>query len=151
MEVLMNILYMVTLGAIWIWRMIMHVVIYIGFKPVKAYAIKRLNELGIETNGVEPQSMVIHNDWVFHRLVCDGTLGLAEAYMDGWWDCVKLDEFFYKVFQANVYQEIMYPWDRLIHYLKFDVFNLQTIARSREVADKHYDLGKKPNALRPTI
>lgn len=141
MNVLMNLLYTITLGAIRIWRMFMYVVVYIGFKPIKAYIDKRVNEVGIGTGGREPHSFDIHNDWLYHRLVCDGTLGLGEAYMDGWWDCKKLDELFYKIYQAGFYQEMMYPWDRLIRYLQFDVFNLQTVARSREVADKHYDLG----------
>lgn len=136
---------MVTLGAIRVWRMIMYVVVYIGFRPIKAHITKRLDEEGIGTSGTEPHNIVVHNDRLFHRMICDGTLGLAEAYMEKWWDCDRLDIFFYKAFQAGFYQELMYPWDRLIHYLQFDVFNLQTVARSQEVADKHYDLGKMLN------
>lgn len=142
MNILMNILYTVTLIAIRVWRLFIYIVSYIAFKPIKAYLTKILNEMGIGTCGTEAHNMVVHNDWLYHRMVCDGTLGLGEAYMDGWWDCGKLDEFFYKAFQAGIYQKLLFPWDRLIHYLKFDVFNLQTVVRSQEVADKHYDLGK---------
>lgn len=106
-----------------------------------------MNVLGLGVHGTEPDDIIIHNKWFFHRFACDGTLGLGESYMDGWWDCEKLDEFFYKAFQVGIYQEITFPWDRLIRYLEFDVFNLQTVARSWEIAEKHYDLGKMSNEI----
>lgn len=102
---------------------------------------KLLNESGIEVNGKAPHDFIIHNDKVFNRTIYDGTLGLAESYVDGWWSCKKLDEYFYKIFKHGIYQKITFPWDRLIYYLTFHAFNLQTLKRSREVADKHYDIG----------
>lgn len=139
---------MATMATIRLWRMIMYGAVYIGFKPIKAYVDKKLIKADIGTHGTESHDMIIHNDWLFHRMICDGTLGLGEAYMDGWWDCKKLDEFFVKVYEGGLYQDLMFPWDRLIHYLQFDVFNLQTVARSQEVADKHYDLGNTMSEVR---
>lgn len=133
---------MITLGAIRAWRMFAYILTYIGFRPIKTYIIKRLNESGIGVQGAEPHDMLVHNDSVYQRMVYDGTLGLGEAYMDGWWECQKLDVFFHKCYLAGLYREMTFPWDRLIHYLEFDVFNRQTVVRSWEVAEKHYDLGK---------
>lgn len=120
----------------------MYVVCFIGFRPIKAHINKLLKEAGIGVNGEEPHCLVVHNDWFYHRVYA-GTLGLGEAYIDGWWDCQRLDEFFSKAFLAGLYDKFMYPWDRFIHYLQYGLFNLQTVKRARQVADAHYDLGTK--------
>lgn len=119
----------------------MYVVIYIVQKPVKARIISRLKQAGIQVNGTEPCDIIVHNDRLFHRMVHEGTLGMAEAYLEGWWDCEKLDECLSRIIRFGLYKELVYPWDKVIHYLQFRVFNLQTAVRSWEVADKHYNLG----------
>ncbi|XP_037030672.1 cyclopropane-fatty-acyl-phospholipid synthase-like [Bradysia coprophila] len=141
MNPLINTLHVASLGAIRLWRTFMYIVAYIGLKPCKAFIIKLLNTSGAGPSGKAPHNIVIHNDWLFHRLMYDATLGFGEAYVEGWWDCEKLDEFYYKCFMADVYRKMLLPWDHLIYYLKFHAFNLQTLGRSREVADKHYDTG----------
>jgi cyclopropane-fatty-acyl-phospholipid synthase len=142
MDALMNILYLVMLGVIQVWRSLMYIITYIGSKAIKWYICKRLNEVEIGIKGTKPDDMMIHNERFYQRIGYDGTLGLGESYIDGWWDSEKLDQFFTKAILAGLYQYITMPWDRLINYLQFNVFNLQTAARSWEVAEKHYDLGK---------
>lgn len=142
MNIVINFLYMVTLAAIKVFRMFTYVPLYIGFKPVKAYAIKKLNAAGIGVDGTEPHDLLVHNDWFFHRLAHEGTIGIGEAYIDGWWDCRKIDECFAKALRFGFYKEFMFPWEKLIYHLQYRVFNLQTSARSWEIAEKHYNLGK---------
>ncbi|KAJ6634288.1 Cyclopropane-fatty-acyl-phospholipid synthase [Pseudolycoriella hygida] len=141
MDIVMDILYKITLGAIRICRLLMRVIIFIAHRPIRAYAEWRMNKLGIGPGGTEPHNPVVHNDWVLNRMMCEGSLGLAESYIEGWWDCERLDVFFQKVFQAELYRELTYPWEKLIHYLKFKLFNLQTVTRAQEVIDTHYNLG----------
>ncbi|XP_037049234.1 cyclopropane-fatty-acyl-phospholipid synthase-like [Bradysia coprophila] len=136
-----NILYLATLGAIRLWRMFMYIAVYIGLSPVKAYIIKALHSTGIKVNGAASHDIVVHNDWLYHRLAYDGTLGIAEAYMDGWWDCKRLDEFICRAFKASLYKKLLFPWEKCISYLTFDAFNLQTVARCHQVAQEHYNLG----------
>jgi len=131
---------MVTLGAIRVWRNFLYIVSYIGLSPIQKYIRKRVKRKGMGRQGVA--NMVVHNELVYQRIVCDGTLGLAESYMEGWWDCEKVDELFVWFLKSGMYNEMTMPWDRLIHYLEFDVFNLQTAERSWAVAKTHYDLGK---------
>jgi len=40
------------------------------------------------SNICDPQ---IHNENFYSRVLRQGSLGLGESYMDGWWDCEKLD------------------------------------------------------------
>jgi cyclopropane-fatty-acyl-phospholipid synthase len=53
---------------------------------------KMLEPAGIQLNGPNAWDIEVHDNAFFPRLVRDGTLGLGEAYMDGWWDCPALDD-----------------------------------------------------------
>ncbi|CAG7824909.1 unnamed protein product, partial [Allacma fusca] len=110
---------------------------------VKRKLTKSYKRADIVVGGDRPQDIRIHNEKFFHRVANDKSLGLGESYMDGWWDCDRVDEFSTRVFGNGVYKLIAkLPDVRFINYLKYHVFNLQTAKRSWEVAEKHYDLGK---------
>ena len=51
-----------------------------------------LEPAGIRLDGSDPWDIQVHNPDLFMRIVREGTLGLGEAYMDGWWDCEALDQ-----------------------------------------------------------
>ena len=54
---------------------------------------ERLGECaGIGIDGDRPWDIRVHDERIYQRVLGDGTLGLGEAYMDGWWDCDALDE-----------------------------------------------------------
>ena len=57
----------------------------------KSLALRILDEAGIPVNGSEPWSIQVHNKKLWDRVMSQHQLGLAEAYMDGWWDCEALD------------------------------------------------------------
>ncbi|XP_037036255.1 cyclopropane-fatty-acyl-phospholipid synthase-like [Bradysia coprophila] len=142
MDFLINKLYVVVLEAIRVWRIFMYIVAYIGFKPIRTYITRKFYAAGIKINdNTEPHNMIVHNDWFYHRIACDGSLGWGESYAEGWWDCKKLDDYFYKILQNGLYQELLFPWEKLIRYLTFDAFNRQIVGCSQEIADKHYDFG----------
>ncbi|MGE5300433.1 MAG: cyclopropane-fatty-acyl-phospholipid synthase, partial [Acidobacteriota bacterium] len=46
---------------------------------------------GIAINGNRPWDIQIKNENFDRRILKDGSLGLGEAYMEGWWDCENLD------------------------------------------------------------
>jgi cyclopropane-fatty-acyl-phospholipid synthase len=60
----------------------------------------------IQINGSRPWDIQVHNDKLFERVAAEGTLGLGEAYMDGWWDCEALDEFFAKATGNGVAERV---------------------------------------------
>ena len=53
-----------------------------------------LSTTGVKINGNNPWDIKIHDDRFYDRVFSQGSLGLGEAYMNGWWDCEKLDDFF---------------------------------------------------------
>ncbi len=53
-----------------------------------------LSRAGIAINGSAPADIRVKNPDFFKRVLQEGSLGLGESYMDGWWECDRLDMFF---------------------------------------------------------
>ena len=60
-----------------------------------------LDAAGIKVNGSRPFDIQVHNAKLYSRLLKHTSLGLGEAYMDGWWDSEQVDEFISKVLRAG--------------------------------------------------
>ena len=95
---------------------------------------------GVTVNDHNPWDIQVHNDDFYPRVMRQLHLGLGESYMDGWWDCQHLDEFFFKVLRADLDEELR-NWRIVVHHLKARIVNLQTKSKSLVVAQKHYDAG----------
>ncbi len=53
--------------------------------------------VGVTVNGDKPWDIQVHNPNLYNRIVAGGSIAFGEAYMDGWWDCEKVDEFLFRV------------------------------------------------------
>ena len=51
-----------------------------------------LAEVDIQINGDRPWDIQVHNTNLYQRVISQGSLGLGEAYVEGWWDCSQLME-----------------------------------------------------------
>jgi cyclopropane-fatty-acyl-phospholipid synthase len=103
-------------------------------------ARKILAAADITLNGDRPWDLQVHDPRMFQRAILYGSLGLGEAYMDGWWDAKRLDEFFYRLIRARLNQYTSDPV-RWLARLRNRLFNLQAVSRAFQVGEKHYDLG----------
>lgn len=99
-----------------------------------------LSAAGIQVGGSAPWDIRVHDDRFFSRVLTLGTLGLGESYMDGWWDCPRLDDMTSRALQSSADDDIL-GWRDALFTAWIRVRNLQTIARSRRVAVVHYDRG----------
>lgn len=104
----------------------------------KKKAQELLSTVGITINGKKPYDIQVNDDRIYARVFRDGTLGLGEGYMDGWWDVKKLDEFFSKVLRSKLKVK---SFSLLLLLLKARLFNRQSSSRAFEVGEKHYDVG----------
>lgn len=95
----------------------------------------------IRVGGDRPWDIQVHNPDFYTRFLAQGTLGLGEAYMDGWWDCAQLDECFNKAMSARLEDKLRLNWVLAVDLLKSRLLNRQSKARSKTVAKMHYDLG----------
>lgn len=96
---------------------------------------------GIKVNGPKPYDIRVHNDDFYLRVLKEPALGLGESYMDGWWDCRALDSFIDKVLRADLVGKLKTEWGAVLNIVKSRIFNLQTVNRSYEVGEQHYDIG----------
>jgi cyclopropane-fatty-acyl-phospholipid synthase len=94
----------------------------------------------IAVGGDRPWDLQVHDQRLFERILAGGTLGLGEAYMDGWWDCEQVDQFICNVMRANLRRHIA-PLSLLWPTLVSRLFNLQSLGRAFQVGEAHYDLG----------
>lgn len=106
----------------------------------KAYVKDVLQTADIQIDGDRPWDIKIHNDKLYDRVLSQGSLGLGESYMEGWWDCDALDQFFHKILDARLDEKVGLNWIVISHILKTKLFNHQTKEKSLEVAKQHYDL-----------
>lgn len=122
------------------------ILIFIVFKFLspnlesKLFAQELLNKADININGNRPWDIVIHNENFYTRVLNEGSLGLGESYMDGWWDCQDLDQFFYKLLSADLDKSVKINFELITQILKAKILNLQSENRAFEVGEQHYDL-----------
>ncbi|WP_058909905.1 cyclopropane fatty acyl phospholipid synthase [Entomohabitans teleogrylli] len=100
-----------------------------------------LSHAGIEINGPAPGDIQVNNPNFFKRVLQEGSLGLGESYMDGWWECERLDIFFNKVLRAGLEKRLPHHLKDTLRILCARLFNLQSRKRAWIVGKEHYDLG----------
>jgi cyclopropane-fatty-acyl-phospholipid synthase len=98
---------------------------------------------GITINGDNPWDIRVHNEKLYDRILGSGSIGLGEAYMESWWDCDLLDDFFFRIQYYRVDKMIPQDLNTLFYFLKSKFLNRQTKARAKQVGYKHYDLGNE--------
>ncbi len=99
-----------------------------------------LGEADVTVGGSRPQDIVVHDPHFYGRVLAQGSLGLGESYMDGWWDAVELDAFLYQLMQARI-DERVHGLGDVVDAVRARLFNLQAGTGSFEVGRRHYDLG----------
>lgn len=99
-----------------------------------------LAKADIEINGSRSWDLQLHDKRFIPRLLTHGNLALGEAYMAGYWDARRLDEFFFRILRHGVDREIS-PRQAIVDALRARLFNLQSLSRAFQVGQRHYDLG----------
>ncbi|MDH3715294.1 MAG: cyclopropane fatty acyl phospholipid synthase [Gammaproteobacteria bacterium] len=110
------------------------------------YIERRIRQLlepsGIEINGPRPWDLQVYDQRFYKRVLVQGSLGLGEAYMDGWWEAEQLDEFFSRLLATRITSNHKFL-SHVFTWAKAGALNLQTLARAFQVGEVHYDLGNE--------
>ena len=106
----------------------------------KRFVQTQLARTEIEIGGSRPWDVQVHNERLYGRVLSQGTLGLGESYMDGWWDAEALDQFLFKLITANIQDNFPKDLALIGSVLKGKLLNMQRL-RVTEVGEKHYDIG----------
>ncbi|WP_227317608.1 cyclopropane fatty acyl phospholipid synthase [Cedecea davisae] len=104
-------------------------------------ANEMLSRAGITVNGPNPFDIQVKNPDFFKRVLQEGSLGLGESYMDGWWECERLDVFFTKVLRAGLENQLPHHFKDTLRIAAARLVNLQSKKRAWIVGKEHYDLG----------
>ncbi|MGC1105579.1 MAG: cyclopropane fatty acyl phospholipid synthase [Candidatus Acidiferrales bacterium] len=108
---------------------------------LKRRAEALLAHADIRIGGDRPWDIIVHRPEFYPRVFREGSLGLGESYMDGWWDCHALDQFFDHLFHAHLDRRAFPAWGAIRLYLQSLLLNPQKQSRSFQVGEGHYDLG----------
>ena len=76
-------------------------------------------------------------------MLSEGTLGLGESYMDGWWDCDQLDGFAFRVLRADLYKKARLGLRSSVDVLFAKLFNMQAKEKAANSAMRSYDIGNR--------
>jgi cyclopropane-fatty-acyl-phospholipid synthase len=94
----------------------------------------------IRIDGDRPWDVHVHDERLYQRVLSHGTLGLGEAYMDGWWDCEALDEMVCRAQRSDLAGRLVSP-ATLARIAQAKLANLQSKRRAFEIGERHYDIG----------
>lgn len=108
-----------------------------------AWLAERLARADVHIGGNRPWDLQVHDARLYQRVRADWSLGAGEAYMDGDWDCERLDMLFERLLRAELgfaahgvgrfklgFEALRQRW-----------LNLQSVARAGQVGERHYDAG----------
>ena len=89
-------------------------------------------QAGIAIGGSAPWDVQIRDERVYARALRDGTLGVGEAYVEGWWDCQAIDQMIERLVRTRADEVLQECWVLVANAVRARVFNLQ-VARAFEV------------------
>src|SRR5688572_27295629 len=108
--------------------------------PLRSHFQRLVEPADIRINGDRPWDVQVHDDRLYQRVLAQGTLGLGEAYMDGWWDCEALDQMVARAQQSDVGRRLVAP-TLMLRVAHAKLTNLQSKRRAFQIGERHYDIG----------
>ncbi len=100
-----------------------------------------LDLAGVQIDGHAPYDIQVHNLDFYPRVIAGGSLALGESYMDGWWDCEALDQFFERILAARLDKKVCKSKALLRAAVTARLTGMHGRARAFEVGRRHYDIG----------
>lgn len=79
----------------------------------------------VRLGGDRPWDIRLLVDGVPERVFAQGNLGLGESYMNGAWECDRLDELFDRILRARLDRHVK-PLRLMFHSLRAKLLNRQT-------------------------
>lgn len=106
----------------------------------KEIVTELLRGAGVEIGGGNKYDINVLNEGFYKRVLVQGSLGLGESYMDGWWECEELDEFFNRILRARLERKVR-SWKIIPYLVKAAVLNAGSQRKAFFVGKRHYDIG----------
>ncbi|OGD67559.1 cyclopropane-fatty-acyl-phospholipid synthase [Candidatus Berkelbacteria bacterium RIFCSPHIGHO2_12_FULL_36_9] len=111
------------------------------FNNYKKIVEEILAKANIKINGKRPWDLKVNDERLYQRIFRGGVLPAGEAYMDGWWDCKKIDELVYRLLRSNLIKKVNINSKLLSAVITSRIFNFGAKSKAFEIGKRHYDLG----------
>lgn len=114
---------------------------------------RMLADVGVRIGGHDPWDLVVHDETFFGKIWRHGMLGAGEAYVDGLWDCVALDELAARIARSGMHRRFGVSLREIAHTALGWLVNRQSLAAAAANGRAHYDIGDDLYAamLGPTL
>lgn len=100
-----------------------------------------LEEVGIVVDGPAPHDIRVRDRRFYQHVLGEGSLGLGEAFVDGWWDAEAPDQTLYRILHGGLQDRAVRSVRAVGLALMARLMNLQSRRRSRRHVQAHYERG----------
>lgn len=114
---------------------------HVRYDPWSLLGKNLLQKADIQIEGIRPWDIRIRHPDFFKRIMLQGLLGLGESYMDGWWECDRLDIFIYKFLANKLDDAVPENFSDILMILSEKIFNRKSDDCDSRVLVKKYDIG----------
>ena len=108
-----------------------------------------LKQAGIVVDGPAPHDIQVRDPRFYRRVLRDGSLGLGESFVEGWWDADALDETVRRILEGGLQERAIRSPRVVALGLVAQLLNLQGRRRAGRLAQQHYERGM--DLLRATL
>ena len=115
----------------------------IGTRNLKTLTQGILSPAGITLDGGRPWDLEVKDERFYRRVLREGSLGLGESYMDGWWECEEIDTLFTKLVPTDPEAKLRKNWRLLLHTVGAAVLNPGRKSHAFQIGERHYDKGNE--------
>jgi cyclopropane-fatty-acyl-phospholipid synthase len=105
------------------------------------FILRIFEPAGIALNGNNPWDIQVRDKRFYRRVIREGSIGLGESYMDGWWECERLDDFFCRLMPSEPEKKLPVNLKVLRGLLGSVILNPGSRSRAFEIGRRHYDTG----------
>ncbi len=104
--------------------------------------VRELLELAdVRIDGGRPWDVRVHDPAFYRRVLAAGSLGLGESYMDGQWDCDRLDELSARLNRHRLERHARRKLSRLLQVARARLLTRWSRDQVLRRVAPHYDLG----------
>jgi cyclopropane-fatty-acyl-phospholipid synthase len=100
-----------------------------------------LEKAGVQIGGSHPWDISILDERFYQHVLLKGSLGLGEAYMNGWWESEAPDQFITKLLQQNLEKSFGGGIRDITIRLQSLLVNMQSRKKAFQNGQHHYDIG----------
>ena len=96
---------------------------------------------GVAVDGKNPWDIRVLNEKFYSRALRQGSLGLGDSYMDGWWECDDIPEFINHIVRAGAMGKFSLNFANVSMFILENLLNMQDRRGAKKVGEIHYDAG----------